>query len=88
MLFPGNWAAPNGLKKVHIGPQVSRVSRSVSTRLDRKIGMKTKALMVIGSLCPISVEGVLKGLRWGIGPEGGEALSSHHIWTFIPPARP
>jgi hypothetical protein len=20
----------------------------------------------------------------GIGPEGGEALSSHHIWTFMP----
>jgi hypothetical protein len=34
--------------------------------------------MVIGSLYPISVE----GLRWGIDPEGAEALSSHHIWTF------
>jgi hypothetical protein len=45
-------------------------------------------LMVIGSLCPISVEGVIRRLRWGIGPEGGEALSSHHIWTFIPPAHP
>jgi hypothetical protein len=29
--------------------------------------------MVIGSICPISVE----GLRWGIGPKGGEALPSH-----------
>jgi hypothetical protein len=44
--------------------------------------------MVISSLCLISVEGVIRGLRWGIGPEGGKALSSHHIWTFIPPARP
>jgi hypothetical protein len=32
---------------------------------------------------PISVEGVIRGLRWGIGPEEGEALSSHHIWMFI-----
>jgi hypothetical protein len=39
--------------------------------------------MVISSLCPISVEGVLRGLRWGIGPEGVKALSSHHIWMFI-----
>jgi hypothetical protein len=31
--------------------------------------------MVIGSLCPISVEGV----KW---PEA-EALSFHHIWTLI-----
>jgi hypothetical protein len=43
-----------------------------------------KVLMVIGSLCPISVEGVIRGLRWGIGPKGSEALSSHHIWTLIP----
>jgi hypothetical protein len=50
--------------------------------------LDAKALMVIGSLCPISVEGVIKGLRWGIGPEGGKAFSSHHIWTFIPPACP
>jgi hypothetical protein len=48
----------------------------------------TKALMVIGSLCPISVEGVIRGLKWDIGPEGGEALSCHHIWTFIPSVRP
>jgi hypothetical protein len=40
---------------------------------------KKKVLMVIGSLCPISEEWVIRGLRWGIGPEGGEALSSHHI---------
>jgi hypothetical protein len=49
--------------------------------------LDAKALMVIGSLCPISVEGVIRGFRWGIGPEGGKALSSHHIWTFILPAR-
>jgi hypothetical protein len=24
----------------------------------------------------------------GIGPEGGEALSSHHIWTFISSVHP
>jgi hypothetical protein len=36
-----------------------------------------KALMVIGSLCPISVEGVIRALRWSIGPKGVEALSSH-----------
>jgi hypothetical protein len=41
--------------------------------------LDAKALMVIGSLCPISVEGVIGGLRWGIGPERGEALSSNHI---------
>jgi hypothetical protein len=41
--------------------------------------------MVISSLCPISVEGVIRELRWGIGPEGAEALSSHHLWMFIPP---
>jgi hypothetical protein len=35
---------------------------------------------------PISVEGAIRGLRWGIGPKGAEALSSHNIWTFIPPA--
>jgi hypothetical protein len=40
--------------------------------------------MVIGSLCPISVERVIRGLRWGISPKGAEALSSHHLWTFIP----
>jgi hypothetical protein len=45
--------------------------------------LDAKALMVIGSLCPISVEGVIKGLRWGIGPKGAEAPSYHHIWTFI-----
>jgi hypothetical protein len=44
--------------------------------------------MLIGSQCPILVEGVIRGLRWGIGPEGGKALSSHHIWVFIPPACP
>jgi hypothetical protein len=50
-------------------------------------GLDAKALVVIGSVCPISVEGVIRGLRWGIGPKGGKALSSHHIWTFIPPTR-
>jgi hypothetical protein len=50
--------------------------------------LDAKALMVIGSLCPISVERVIRGLRWGISPDFGEALSSHHIWTFILPARP
>jgi hypothetical protein len=49
-----------------------------------EIQLDAKALMVIASLCPISVEGVIRGLRWGIGPEGSKALSSHHIWTFIP----
>jgi hypothetical protein len=39
--------------------------------------------MVIGFLCPISVEGVIRKFRWDIGPEGAEALSSQHIWTFI-----
>jgi hypothetical protein len=34
-----------------------------------------KALMVISSLCPILVEGVMRGLRLGIGPKGAEALS-------------
>jgi hypothetical protein len=29
---------------------------------------KDKVFMVIGSLCPISVEGVIRGLRWGISP--------------------
>ena len=28
--------------------------------------LDVKALMVIGSLCPISVEGVIRGLRWRI----------------------
>jgi hypothetical protein len=45
---------------------------------------RRKALLVIGSLSPISVEGLIRGLRWGIGPEGAKALSSHHIWMFIP----
>jgi hypothetical protein len=44
--------------------------------------------MVIGSLGPISVEGVIRELRWGIATEGGKALSSHHIWMFIPPTHP
>jgi hypothetical protein len=39
--------------------------------------------MVIGSLYFNSV-----GLRMGIGPAGGKALSSRYIWTFIPPTRP
>jgi hypothetical protein len=39
-------------------------------------------------LCPISVKGVIRGGRWGIGHKGGVALSSHHIWTFIPSVRP
>jgi hypothetical protein len=42
-----------------------------------KEGIDAKTLMVIGSLCPISVEGVMRGLRWGIGSKGSEALSSH-----------
>ena len=45
---------------------------------------KKKVLMVIAPLCSISVEGVIRRLRWGIGPKGGEAFSSHHIWMFIP----
>jgi hypothetical protein len=45
--------------------------------------LKAKALMVIDSLCPISVEEVIRGLKWGIGPKGTEAFSSHHIWMFI-----
>jgi hypothetical protein len=44
--------------------------------------------MVIGFLCPILIEGVIRGVRWSIGPKGDKAFSSHHIWTFIPPARP
>jgi hypothetical protein len=46
--------------------------------------------MVIGSICPISVEGVIRRLRWGIGLEGGKALSSHHIWPIrdVHSARP
>jgi hypothetical protein len=37
---------------------------------------------------PITVEGVIRGLRWGIGPEGGKAFSSHHIGrSFHLPAR-
>jgi hypothetical protein len=46
-----------------------------------------KVLMFIGFLCPISVEGVIRGLKWGISPKGAETLSSHHIWMFIPPVR-
>jgi hypothetical protein len=38
-----------------------------------------KAFMVIGSLCPISVQGVIRGLRWGIGCKGAEALISSHM---------
>jgi hypothetical protein len=73
--------APGG----HKGPP--RGLRKTQRRCEKEID--AKALMVIGSLCPISIEGVIsliRGLRWGIGPEGGKALSSHHIWTFIPPA--
>jgi hypothetical protein len=44
---------------------------------------KKKVLMVIGPLCPISVVGVIRGLRWGISPEGGKALSSHHISYYL-----
>jgi hypothetical protein len=47
-----------------------------------------KALMVIGSLCPISVLAVIIGLRWSIGPKEAKSLSSYHIWTFIPPICP
>jgi hypothetical protein len=39
--------------------------------------LDAKALMVVGFLCPISVEGVIRGLRWGIGPKVAEAISSH-----------
>jgi hypothetical protein len=39
--------------------------------------------MVIGSPCPILVEGLIRGLRWGIGRKGAEAPSSLHIWMFI-----
>jgi hypothetical protein len=38
--------------------------------------------MVISSLCLITVEEVIRGLRWGIRPKGAEALSSHHIWIM------
>jgi hypothetical protein len=41
--------------------------------------LDAKALMVIGSLCPISVEGVIRGLRWGIGPEGAKLF---HLITY------
>jgi hypothetical protein len=37
---------------------------------------------------PILVEGVIRRLRRGISPEEGKALSPHHIWMFIPSARP
>lgn len=30
----------------------------------------------------------IRGGRWGIGPEGGKAFSSHHIWMFIQSVRP
>jgi hypothetical protein len=53
----------------------------VSMGIFREGPGKKKIVMVIGSLCPISVERVIRGLRWGIGPEGGKALSSHHIRT-------
>jgi hypothetical protein len=43
--------------------------------------------MVISFLCHISVKGLIRGLRWGIGPKGAKTLSSHHIWMFIPPKR-
>jgi hypothetical protein len=48
--------------------------------------MATKALMVIGSPCPISVEGD-KRVEMGISPKGGKALSCHDIWMFIPSVR-
>jgi hypothetical protein len=51
----------------------------------RKEELDAKALMVIGSLCPISVEGVIRELRQGIIPKGAEALSSHHIWMCTLP---
>jgi hypothetical protein len=35
--------------------------------------------MVISSLYLISVEEVIRGLRWGIGPKRAEALSTHLI---------
>jgi hypothetical protein len=38
-----------------------------------------KALMGIGSLCPISVKRVIKGHLPQGCPKGAEALSSHHI---------
>jgi hypothetical protein len=41
---------------------------------DDEAKLDAKALMVIGSLCPISVEGVIRRLRWGIGPKGAVAL--------------
>jgi hypothetical protein len=44
----------------------------------KMVKLDAKALMVIGSLCPISVEGVIRRLRWGNCPKGAEALSSHH----------
>jgi hypothetical protein len=35
-----------------------------------------RAIVVISFLFPISVEGVIRRLRWGIGPKEAEALSS------------
>jgi hypothetical protein len=54
--------------------------KKTSNKLD------AKALMVIGSLCSISVEGVIRGLRWGSSPKG--AKPSHLITygrSFRPP---
>jgi hypothetical protein len=67
-------------------PQMELVS-SLSRRT-RSIELSAKALMVIGSLWPISIKGVIRGLKWDIGPFRGETLSSHHIWMIIPPTRP
>jgi hypothetical protein len=33
--------------------------------------------MVIGSLFPISVKGVIRGLRWGTGPKGAKQSWTH-----------
>jgi hypothetical protein len=46
-----------------------------------------RAIVVIGSLCPVSVKGYYEGQRWGRSPKGCKALSFHHIWTFIPDIR-
>jgi hypothetical protein len=42
-----------------------------------------KAFMVIGSLGPISVQGVIRGLRCGIGCKGAKALDVNSARPFI-----
>jgi hypothetical protein len=55
---------------------------------DGSLKLDAKALMVIGSLCLISV----KGLRWGIGPKEGReeevGLGKTMSCLFLPRAKP